>query len=145
MSPEYTYGYIFPSEVGESYVSTVFAIPLEAGESGEGITKQSYELPGILEGKEEVYTLQHVGEVFVLMHERLKQPIRFSIYYPFDPLGQRTYPYVRTFPYVGSKGDLVKPYTHFVPIMPIDVQIMDEACEKQGMIFVGKTDVFPSQ
>ena len=142
---KHTYGYVFPSEVDESYVSTVFTIPLEEGEGGEDIIKHTYELLGTLKGEEETYALQHVGELFVLSHPNLARPIRFSIYNPYDPLGQRTYPFIRSFPYVGQKKDVVEPYTHFVPVMPIDVQIMDEVCEKYGMVFVGKTDLFPSK
>lgn len=144
LGPDHAYGYIFPSETAKDLVSSpVFTIPLKAGDDGRGITKETYELAGTLNKKLETYTLQHDGEVFFIRHEELKKPIRFAFYYPFDPLAQLYYPYIRSFPYVGKKLDVIQPYTHFVPIMPVDIQLMDAACEKRGMVFVGKTDVFP--
>jgi hypothetical protein len=142
IGPNHSYGYVFPSETNDVTVSPVFTIPLAEGEDGNSITRERYELLGTLKREVERYTLRHDGEVFLLEHKNLNNPIRFAIYYPFDPLAQRSYLYIRSFPYNGLKKDAVQPYTHFVPIMPIDIHVMDEVCQSHGMVFVWKTDVF---
>jgi hypothetical protein len=138
------YGYVFPSEVEDLQVSSVFTVPLKPGESWWDATKFPHRLPGMIAERLEDFLLHYVGEVFLLDAPQLPKPIRFAFYAPFDRFIHRGYPSIRAFPYIGNKQEVLGEFTHFVPLLSLDIYLMDEAYREKKMVFVGKTDVFPS-
>ena len=135
-------GYVFPSEV-EGTPSATLVIPMRPGESGADLTKHTYEMAGMVGDEPVFFEMRYEGEAFKISHGKLPRPVRFSFHYPFDPFAQRGNLHIRSFPYLGGKKDVIEPYTHFVPILPVDIQVMDTAYIDYKMVFAEKTDVFP--
>lgn len=136
--PAIHYGWIFAIE-SRIYQSISYTIPWTT----EGSIKDfEYYLPGEIKGEYADFKVKCSGEVFLLEHGILKQPLRFTAYYPYEHLNLPGDPFIRTLPYVGEHKDLIKPYRLFLHLIPIDLFQMDRLYEEQSVAFVGLTPTF---
>jgi hypothetical protein len=104
-----------------------------------------YRLPGERGGEYFAFRFRFNGQLFVTQVE--EATIRLAVHDPMAPQDFRGLPFLRAFPYIGTKGDILSRYGKadlfaFVPLLPLDLIQMDALYRRSKVIFVGVTPTF---
>ena len=104
-----------------------------------------YLLPGEHGGKYFPFRFRFDGHLFVTRFEG--KTVRLAVHDPLAPQDFRGLPFLRAFPYIGTKTDILSRYGKsdmfaFVPLIPLDLIQMDALYRGSKVIFVGVTATF---
>lgn len=136
-------GLVF-SEESEDFNQPVFVLPINENDSW---WDERYYFPGEINGDYTEFELTFKDSLFLINDNRLDHSIRFAIGYDYflyriHPRDWRFLYEDAPLKYLGKHDDLVKPFSRFIPLNPLDLLIMDISFKKHQTCFVGLTPVF---
>lgn len=135
-------GWVFSDETSW-FQSPSFTLPWRPDEDFNSF---KYVLPGEFKGEYRDFELKFNGSIFLL--EFQNRIIRFAIHDPLGPLDFRGLPFLRSYPYVGKHKEVLEAYNlnyalySFLPLMPLDLLLMDELYLNSRLVLVGVTAKF---
>lgn len=137
-------GLVF-SEEADGFNQPVFVLPLRS--QNINWSDEDFYLPGEIEGQYKEFRLSYEKGFLLIKDEKLKNTIRFGI--GLDDMYLRKnfvdrYLFYRNLPfkYIGKNQSLVYPFEEFIPLLPLDLLIMDNEFRQQKACFVGLTPLF---
>jgi len=131
-------GWLLADEGPDEVASIAYTIPFMPSHS---LDQVELSLAGERDGNFEEFTLRYNGNVFV----ESGTGIRFALHDLFAPADFRGIPFMHSFPYIGSAGDMLGQYgigDSFLELSPLDLDRMDQLFTEQKLIFAGTTRSF---
>jgi RNA polymerase sigma-70 factor (ECF subfamily) len=135
-------GWLFSDETNW-FQTPSFTLPWKPQED---FSSFKYVIPGEIGGEYNNFELRYVGSIFLLELEG--RTVRFAIHDPLGPLDFRGFPFLRSFPYIGKHKEVLKAYKlseatcSFIPLMPLDLMVLDELYLSSRLLLVGVTAMF---
>ena len=137
-------GWVFPSELPDGdYVSPSFTIPWK---TDQGQPEPKYAMAGSRKGKAVAWLLEWNKDQRVFSIEcGLERPVGFALDFASSLEPTVYQPPVVLRPYLGNRLEFLGDdgRAGFIPIMPLDLHLMDKAYLTERITFVGETPEFP--